>query len=269
MSQEQRTSGPVKTERSGAVLEIVLARPEKRNAINVEVLDGLGRAALAALDPEVRVVILRGEGKAFSAGLDFGMVMTEGVIPIAPNMAAFRFQLAERIQRPLTMLENLDKPVVCAIQGACLGLGLEIALAADLRVARPDARLALPEVRLGLIPDVGGTTRLIRTVGRSRAKDLIFTGRDVGAEEALRLGLVDRVAEDELGAARALAEEIAKNAPVAVGLAKRVIERSGDVDKRTSFDLEGMAQSMCLRSEDFLEGIQAAIQKRPPAFKNG
>jgi enoyl-CoA hydratase len=153
------------------------------------------------------------------------------------------------------------------LHGVCIGLGLEIALAADLRVAAPGTRLSLPEVQLGLVPDVGGTTRLLRTVGRSRAKDLIFTGREIDAEEAYRIALVDRVAEDPLAAARELAAQIAKNAPIAVGLAKRVVERSGDVDKRTSFDLEGMAQSLCLRSDDFMEGIQAKVQKREPDFK--
>jgi enoyl-CoA hydratase/carnithine racemase len=259
-------SDAVRTERNGSILEIVLNRPDKRNAVNLDVLQGLTEAASKAADADVRAVVLRGEGKVFSAGLDFGMAMTGG-IPIEPTMGAFRYTLADDLQRPLLLLETLDKPVVAALHGVCIGLGLEIALAADLRVASPDVRLSLPETRLGLVPDVGGTTRLLRTVGRSRAKDLIFTAREIGADEALRIALVDRVAEDPAAAARALAEEMAANAPMAVGLAKRVIERSGDVDKRTSMDMEGMAQSMCLRSEDFMEGIQAAMQKRKPEFK--
>ncbi len=260
-------SEAVRTEKNGHVLDIILNRPDKRNAVNIELLDGLAAAAeKAATDREVRVVVLRGEGKAFSSGLDFGMAMTGG-ISIEPGMAAFRFELAERLQRPLTMLENMDKPVIAVLHGVCIGFGLEIALAADLRVAAPDTKLSLPETRLGLVPDVGGTTRLLRTVGRSRAKDIIFTARDVPTDEALRIGLVDRVAEDPLSVGRELAEQIAGNAPMAVGLAKRVVERSGDVDKRTSFDLEGMAQSLCLRSADFMEGIQAAMQKRKPEFK--
>lgn len=260
-------SQAVSTELRGAVLEVVLNRPEKRNAVNQELLDGLAAAVEQALDSRIRVVILRGEGKCFSAGLDFMMAMGGGGMSIEPGMGPFRFQLTERLQRPLLLLENLEKPVVAVLHGVCLGLGFEIALAADLRVATPDVKLALPEVKLGLVPDVGGTTRLLRTVGRSRAKDIIFTGRDVLADEALRIGLIDRVAEDALGVGRALADEIAANAPIAVGLAKRILERSGDVDKRTSFDLEGMAQSLCLRSDDFLEGIQAAMQKRKPEFK--
>lgn len=260
-------SDAVITEKNGLLFEIILNRPDKRNAINMDVMDGLARAVEAAVaDEGSRVVVLRGEGKAFSAGLDFGMAMSGG-LSIEPTMAQFRFQLSERLQRPLTMLENMDKPVIGVLHGVCIGFGLEIALAADLRVAHPDVKLSLPETRLGLVPDVGGTTRLLRTVGRSRAKDIIFTSRDVSADEALRIGLVDRVDADPLTAGRALANEIAANAPMAVGLAKRVVERSGDVDKRTSFDLEGMAQSMCLRSEDFMEGIQAAATKRKPEFK--
>jgi enoyl-CoA hydratase/carnithine racemase len=257
----------VRTETHGHRFEIILNRPEKRNAVNFELLEGLAAAAeQCAYETATRVVVLRGEGKMFSSGLDFGMAM-QGGLSIEPGMAGFRFQLAERLQRPLTMLENLDKPVIAVLHGACIGLGLEIALAADLRTADPAVKISLPETRLGLVPDVGGTTRLLRTVGRSRAKDIIFTARDVPADEALRIGLVDRVADDPLAAARELADQIAANAPLAVGLAKRVVERSGDLDKRTSFDLEGMAQSLCLRSEDFLEGIQAAVGKRKPEFR--
>jgi enoyl-CoA hydratase/carnithine racemase len=267
MSETTLAAPAVRTEKTGHIFEIILNRPEKRNAINLEVLDGLAAAAeQAANDTSVRVVLLHGEGKAFSAGLDFGMAMAGG-INIEPSMATFRFQLTERLQRPLTMLENMDKPVIAILHGVCIGFGLEIALAADLRVAHPDVKLSLPETRLGLVPDVGGTTRLLRTVGRSRAKDIIFTAREVPTEEALRIGLVDRVDLHPLAEGRTLAEQIAGNAPMAVGLAKRVIERSGDVDKRTSFDLEGMAQSMCLRSQDFMEGIQAAVMKRKPEFK--
>ena len=257
---------PIRTERRGHVLEIILNRPEKRNAVNFELLDGLVVAAGEALDVDVRVVLLRGEGKAFSAGLDFGMALG-GDLPIEPGMSGFRYTLSDRLQRPLTLLEELEKPVVASLHGVCLGLGLEIALAADLRVASKDTRLSLPETRLGLVPDVGGTTRLLRTVGRSRAKDLIFTAREVLGEEAFDMCLVDRLSDDPLATARALADEIAVNAPMAVGLSKRIIERSGEVDKHTSFDIEGMAQSMCLRSEDFMEGIQAAMQKRTPEFK--
>ncbi len=259
-------SEAVRTERQGAILEIILNRPDKRNAVNIELLEGLTAGVEKALEPGIRVVILRGEGKMFSSGLDFGMAMAGG-ISIEPGMAAFRYQLSEKLQRPLTLLENLERPVIGVLHGMCIGFGLEIALAADLRVAHPDTKLSLPEVKLGLIPDVGGTTRLLRTVGRSRAKDIIFTGRDVPTDEALRIGLIDRIAEDPLAAGRALAEEIAGNAPMAVGLAKRVVERSGDLDKRTSFDFEGMAQSLCLRSDDFMEGMQAAMQKRKPDFK--
>ncbi len=266
MTSAPASNDAVRTERNGHLFEIILNRPDKRNAINLDVLDGLAAAAQEAASLDVRAIVLRGEGKAFSAGLDFGMAMSGG-FPLEPGMAEFRFQLTERIQRPLTMLENLDKPVIAALHGVCIGFGLEIALAADLRVTAPDTKLSLPETALGLVPDVGGTTRLLRTVGRSRAKDIIFTARDVEPEEALRIGLVDRISADPLATARELATTIAGNAPLAVGLAKRVIERSGDVDKRTSFDLEGMAQSVCLRSEDFMEGIQARMQKRTPDFK--
>ena len=256
----------VRTEINGPILEIILNRPEKRNAVNMDILDGIAAAIPRALEPGVRVVILRGEGKAFSAGLDFNMALA-GDLAIEPSMSQFRFLLNERLQRSLTMMENMDRPVIAVLHGVCIGFGLEIALAADLRVTSPDCKISIPETRLGLIPDVGGSTRLLRTVGRSRAKDIIFTARDVPADEALRIALVDRVADDPLKAGRELAMQIAANAPIAVGLAKRVLERSGDVDKRTSFDLEGLAQSVCLRTEDMMEGLQAAATKRKPEFK--
>jgi enoyl-CoA hydratase/carnithine racemase len=259
-------SNAVRTEQNDFIFEIILNRPEKLNAVNMEMLAGIAEAVEKAVESNARAVVLRGEGKLFSSGLDFGMAMGGG-ISIEPGMAAFRFQLSERLQGPLTMLENMEKPVIAALHGMCIGLGLEIALAADIRIAAPGTLLCLPEVRLGAVPDVGGTTRLLRTVGRSRAKDLIFTGRNVDAEEALRMALIDRIADDPAAAARELATVIAGNAPMAVGLSKRILERSADVDKRTSFDIEGMAQSLCLRSEDFMEGITAKIEKRAPDFK--
>jgi enoyl-CoA hydratase/carnithine racemase len=166
-------------------------------------------------------------------------------------------------------MENMEKPIVAAIHGPCLGLGLELALACDFRIASRGATLGLPEVRVGLIPDMGGVTRLLRTVGMAWAKELILTGRVIPAEEGRRIGLVNHLVQEEelLPRARALLQEIGKNAPLAVGIAKRIIDRGPGLDKQTLQDLEAIGQSTLLATEDFREGAMALMQRREPKFQ--
>jgi 3-hydroxypropionyl-coenzyme A dehydratase len=149
-------------------------------------------------------------------------------------------------------------------------MGLELALAFDLRVAATDLTLSMPESRLGLVADVGGTTRLARTVGPSRAKDMLMTARSVDANEALQWGLVNRVvpAAEVLSGAVALGREIARNAPLAVGMAKLLVDQGDGLDKHSQMVLERWAQSQLIPTEDFREAVQAFVQKRPPNFKS-
>jgi len=258
-------SALVTSRREGALLYVALNRPEKRNAIHRELLLELVDAIAAAeRAPEVRAVILHGEGPVFSAGVDFGMLAGDvhGEAPLP-----FRTLIGD-MQAALGRIEAIEKPVIAAMHRYVPGLGLELALACDLRIATADCELGLPEVRVGLVPDVGGTTRLVRTVGYAKAKELIMTGRMIGAAEAAAIGLVQQVVPvgEHLAAAARLGEEIAANAPLAVGLAKRLVDLGANVDKQTFLAMELLAQSILLRTDDAREGARALAERRPPRF---
>lgn len=255
----------ITTRREDALLFVGINRPEKRNALHRELLSDLVEAVVAAeREREIRAVILYGEGPVFSAGVDFTMLAGD-VAEEAPR--PFRSTVGE-MQAGLSRLEAFEKPVIAAMHRYVPGLALELALACDLRVATADCELGLPEVRVGLVPDVGGTTRLVRTVGYARAKELIFTGRMIRAEEALALGLVHRVVPvgEHLAAATQLGREIAANAPLAVGVAKRLIDVGEGTDKQTFLQLELLAQSLLVHTADAREGARALAERRPPRF---
>jgi enoyl-CoA hydratase/carnithine racemase len=255
------------TQQRDTLLEIVLNRPEKRNAINMEMLRAFDAAvALANRTPGLRAVLIRGEGDSFSAGIDvsalLGLAQTHG-----PHWQQRMRSITDEFQGILSRLERLELPTIALLHGHCLGLAFELALACDLRLAAEGTALGLPETRLGIIPDVGGTTRLTRLVGPARAKELIFTGRRFNAAVAERWGIVNYVVpRDALeSTAEELAAEIALAAPLAVGMAKRVIDGLADIDR--GLMLEGWAQSQLFATEDFLEGAQAFMTRRPPEFK--
>jgi enoyl-CoA hydratase/carnithine racemase len=179
----------------------------------------------------------------------------------------FRAQVGD-MQALVTRLEAVEKPVIAAMHRYVPGLALEIALACDFRIATDDCQLGLPEVKLGLVPDVGGTTRLVRIVGYAKAKELILTGRMIAADEALRIGLLTEVAPagTHVEAATRLGEEIAQNAPLAVGLAKRLIDLGATSDKHTFQAMELLAQSILVPTDDAREGAQALAERRAPRF---
>src|SRR5215467_5740265 len=271
-SPAQMTEELVKTRIEGELAYIALNRPEKRNAVSGAMLEALPRALMEVSRAEVRAVILYGEGEVFSAGIDFksltGDTGASSGSNGGPDLARFRHFVGES-QAALNRIESIEKPVIAAIHGYAGGLGLEIALACDARIVAKGTRLGMPEVRVGLVPDVGGTTRLARTVGYARAKELIMTARLVDADEAERIGLVNRVVApgSHIVAAEELAREMARNAPVAVGLAKRIIDRGYGLDKMTFMELEMLAQSSLLMTEDFREGARALAERREPRFK--
>jgi enoyl-CoA hydratase/carnithine racemase len=254
-------------ERRDQILEIVLNRPDKRNAINFDMYDQLeGAIRKVERAQGVRAVLLRGEGKVFSAGVD-----VTNFLLLAQRYGEGWQQrmrtITRAFQEVLTRLERLELPTIALLHGYCLGLALELALACDMRIAAEETILGLPETRLGMIPDVGGTARLTRLVGPARAKELIFTGRQITAAEAAQWGLVNHVVPGERLQTRGdeLAAEIAEAAPLAVGMAKRVIDGLHDLER--GLQLEGWAQSQLFQSQDFLEAVQAFMQKRPPEFK--
>ena len=255
--------GIVVSEDRGAVRHLVLNRPEKRNAFNDELIEGLAEAlADVAAEPDVRCVIVRGAGPMFSSGMDLAAL--RGLSEAPEHLREFR----RRILAAWNLCEEMDKPTIAAIHGACIGGAAELALACDLRVMARDALIGLPETRIGLIPDVGGSSRLPSVVGLGRAKELVMTGRMIDGTEAERIGLVNRVAEPEgvVEAAEALADELLACAPLAVGLAKRLMDASAKPALAVTLEQEVAAQQLCARSEDFAEGARAFAEKRQPEF---
>ena len=260
----------IKTRVDGSILFVSIDRPEKRNALTADMIDAVSEAVRSADDnPAVRAVIVHAEGPIFSAGVDLSMIGQMAGESKGQNPARMLRRLAERLQSALNTLEATEVPVIGALHGQVLGLGLELALAFDLRVASDDCQMSIPEARIGLVADVGGTTRLARAVGPSRAKDLLMTARAIGADEALSWRLVNRVASPAnlLPTAVTLANQIAANAPLAVGLAKLIVDQGDGVPKQTQMAIERWAQSQLIDTADVAEAVQAFMQKRPPKFR--
>jgi enoyl-CoA hydratase/carnithine racemase len=253
----------VLTEDRGGVRHVVLNRPEKRNAFNAELVLATGEALReAAADTSVRCVVVRGAGPMFSSGMDLGSLAALSEAP--EDVRAFRRACLEA----WNLAEEMTKPTISAIHGACIGGAMELALACDLRVIAADALIGMPEVRIGLIPDVGGSSRLPSVVGLGRAKELVMTGKLIGGDEAERIGLANRVASsDGLEAATAaLVDELLACAPLAVGLAKRVMDASARPALHATLELEVVSQERCAASADFAEGVRAFAEKRQPQF---
>jgi enoyl-CoA hydratase/carnithine racemase len=253
----------IEIEDRGPVRHLVLNRPEKRNALNGELIEALGAAvAEAESDDGVRVVVLRGEGPMFSSGMD----VTE-----LNNLSKDSSQLRE-FREPLLAIwnrfEQMPKPTIAQIHGACIGGAMELALACDMRTMAEEAVAAILEVKIGLIPDVGGCSRLPAVVGVGRAKELIMTGRFLDGKEAHAIGFANRVAPaDELDAVtQQLCDELVAAAPQAVGFAKRVIDKAAKPALEQTLADEVDAQEKLAASADFAEGTAAFLEKRQPEF---
>jgi enoyl-CoA hydratase len=241
---------------------VTVNRPDKLNALNAQVFEDF-TALLEVLrtDAAVRAVIITGAGpKAFVAGADIGELAAvdgpEGQRLSARGQAVFR------------AIEHLRKPVIAAVNGFALGGGCELAMACHLRLAAPSAKFGQPEVKLGLIPGYGGTVRLPRLVGRGRALELLLTARVIDAEEALRIGLVERIvpAESLLDEARAVARTILTMGPRAVALTIATVDQALDLDLDAALAAEAAAFGEACGTADKREGTQAFLDKRPPAF---
>ncbi len=260
-------NSPIHITQDGHVMELVLNDPENRNTINVPFMDALSQAVdeIERLE-DARVVLMRAEGKGFSAGLDLkGIHHT--IERFGENWRDNLFPLTEAWQAVMNKVEQCSLPVIALIHNYCIGGGMELALACDMRIVTEGTRLSLPEAQLGIVPDLGGTSRLTRLVGASRAKELIMTGRDMDLDNAEAWGLVNYVvSEDELlQKGRELAEELCLSAPLAVQYAKRVINDITDVS--AGLRLEAWAQNALISSEDFEQGIQATLMKQSPNWK--
>ena len=245
------------------VATVTLNRPDVRNAMNTAMREALFRCFTAlATDDDVRAVVVTGAGeRAFSAGAD----IREFVEPQVP------VQLREQRRRLdfRQVMEGCPQPIIAAIRGVALGGGLELALACDIRIAAEDARLGLTEINLAIIPGGGGTQRLPRLVGRGKALEMILTGARIGAAEALRLGLVERVVPpgDVLTAAFALARDLAGKSPIALRYAKEAVVKGLQLPLADGIRLENDLATLLRTTEDRVEGARAFLEKREPNWK--
>jgi enoyl-CoA hydratase/carnithine racemase len=214
----------------------------------------------------VRLIVVRGEGQAFSAGLDL-MTMGGNVEQFGEDWMKRPHELTRYWQACLNRLGASPLPTLALVHGYCIGAGMEVALACDLRYASPDVKLSLEETKIGIIPDVGGTTRLTHLLGPARAKEMIFTSRRLDAVTAERWGLINKIVpvEEFDSAALALAEEISGCAPLAVAAAKRVVQ--GILDEEHGLTLETIEQAPLFHTQDLQIGAQAAMLKQKPDWK--
>jgi 2-oxoglutaroyl-CoA hydrolase len=244
-----------RVERDGDVVRITLDVPGKFNRVTM-----LAREQLREVfeeqdaDDEIRFIIVAGAGGAFTAGGDIA-----GFLEASPWTVS-------RLAHNVAAAERCRKPVIAALQGYVFGVGLELALACDFRVAAPDVQLALPEATIGMIPGSGGTQRLARMIGLGRAKDVVMRGRRIGAEEAMALGLVTQVADDVDAAARSLCAELRRVSPLSLAMAKRVLNLAYDGPLHLGLEVEGLAYGLLQQTHDFREGVDAFVNKRPPEF---
>jgi len=249
--------------REGAVALLTLNRPQSLNALNAPLLDELRQAILQIRDDSsLRAVIITGAGsRAFAAGADLKELSV--LSPMA--MQAY----AQTGQRVFDLVEHLGKPVVAAVNGFALGGGCELAMACTLRVAADTARFGQPEVNLGLMPGFAGTQRLPRLIGQGRALDLLLTGRQIDAAEALRIGLVERVvpAADVMTAARTIADEFAAKPPLAVRSILEAVQRGSETTFEAGQALEASLFGLGASTADMREGTAAFLEKRTPIFK--
>ena len=246
------------------VAVITLNRPETRNAVDDKMNDELSLVLdEIEKDDEVRAVVITGAGSAFCSGGHLSLIQRLAESTIIGREGVLRG--GKRVMR----IAGLEKPVIAAVNGAAVGAGCNLALAADIVIASENAVFSQIFVRIGLLPDDGGMFILPRLVGVAQAKRLCFTGDMVNAEEAERMGLVNKVvpAEELEAEALALAERLAKGPSKAIALTKRIINRGLSCDLAAVCEYEAQAQSILLQTEDFKEGMQAFLEKREPKFK--
>ena len=253
------------------IAHVKLNRPEKMNALNAGMFEAIVDAGKkVAADMSVRVVVLSGEGRAFCAGLDFGSFMAMGE---ADNKELDFFNKPEGSPANYAQLvgyiwKQVPVPVIAAVHGAAFGGGLQLALAADIRLASRDARFSVMEIKWGLVPDMSGTQTLRDLVRLDVAKELTFTGRIVEAAEAAELGLVTRLCDDPLAAALEMATEIAGKSPDAIAAGKKLLDDAWHGDSAEGLDLEASLQKKIIMQENQVEAVMANFEKRPPDFKD-
>lgn len=262
-----------KLERVEYIVKVVLNRPDKRNAMGPDFWPEL-LSIFRELDkdPEVRAIVICGAGKHFCAGLD----LVESIAHFPKGGDGQTFELftlhnfITEIQESINAVEECVKPVICAIHGACIGGGLDLAAACDIRLAASDARFSLREARVGMVADLGSLQRLPGIIGQGHTRELAYTAKDIDADHAYIIGLVNAVYPDRnamLEAAMNMAKEIGRNAPLGVQSAKQVMNYCRDKSIRDGLNYVAARNSQILRSADVIEAFTAFMQKRKPEFK--
>lgn len=244
------------------IATITLNRPDHLNAVNMQMrLDFTAVMDELFFNNDIKVVVFTGVGRGFSAGGDMSHFEHDWVTP------QFRAN-SRRLTKFFDDLEALEKPVICAINGSCTGAGFELALACDIRIASDQATIGFRENFISLIPGVGGCTRLIREIGVARAKELIWMGTMYSAQEIYSMGFLNKVvAHDQLmDTAYSYANTLIKRAPQSIGLAKKLLNNLHNMDQTSAIAMEGLAQSILIKTDDHAEGVQAFREKRKPQF---
>lgn len=254
------------------VADVRLNRADKMNALDPAMFKALVETSdELAKDPSLRCVVLSGEGRSFCAGLDFGSFQgmadrTVGNDDASAVTAAEAGRITHTGQQAVYGWTELPVPVIAALHGHALGGGIQLALGADIRIAGPDTVMSVLEIRWGLVPDMTGTQALVNLVGLDVAKELTFTGRMVGAEEAKALGLVTHLADDPRAAALEMAADIAQKSPHAVRAAKRIFNQAPKVSTADGFAMERAEIGQLIGSPNQQESVRAFFEKRPPKF---
>ncbi|NJD77694.1 MAG: hypothetical protein FIB08_11465 [Candidatus Methanoperedens sp.] len=250
---------PIKMEKKKEIGIITLNRPEALNILDTGMIQELGNSLTQiGIDEEIRAVIVTGE-KNFCAGANIKELKEKH-----PSEAEVFSRLGHKV---LSLVENMEKPVIAAVKGYAMGGGCELALACDIRIAGESAKFGQPEVNLGLIPGFGGTQRLTRLVGIGKAKEMILTGRIIDAKEAFSIGLVNKMTGDDelMGKAEEMALLLAEKSPIAIKMAKSLINKNQEIDR--GLEMEIVSFSGCFAFHDHVEGINAFLEKRKPGFK--
>jgi len=253
-------------QKEGGVAMITLNRPRALNALNTEMIEELLEAVWqAAEDKEVKVLLLTGAGRAFCFGAEISEFTKAQEQPAQDSAGS----LLLKSQKIIRLLAGMPKPTIAALNGFATGLGLDLALACDLRIAAERAKLGEAFVSMGLVPDGGGTFFLPRLVGLAKAAEMIFTGEPLTSSEAERIGLINRVVpgQELVKYAQALADKLAKGPSLAIGLAKQAIWRNLSENLESALHFEAQSQNTCLESADHREAVKAFLEKRDPLFQ--
>lgn len=251
---------------------LTIHRPKRRNALHGPLWSGLREVALAIAAEAPRALIITGHGEHFCAGMDLNPdnpLVMRLLSEIGVDKEERLIQLIEELKSTFEAIQKISCPVIAAIEGACVGGGLELALACDIRIASETAFFSLPETRFGMVPDLGGTVRLAQTIGTAQAAEIILSAKTIDANEALQLGLINRVvsAGSALQTSQTLAKAIRGNSPAANRAALGVLRALHQMDESAALRAETEAGAKALRSLEVMEGVQAFMEKRAPRWK--